>query len=226
MSFMANHSFLNVWLKEMPEEKILERLGAFLATVPLSARRPGFTYLTIRAVDASETAVFEQDLRATPLDATGIVELAGEQLHGDSSYEIACHWDLGVFDAATGKSAAEPQPLLIVCRGEEYDGGFWREAGHFEVNLGFDDLFTGHGLLGSRPDGKPAVQSVEELRFREAMAWPENLEKYQKQTRENIRKLQDWVRRMDVSLPVDKTRLWSEGEDNFEARLDEIVAAR
>jgi hypothetical protein len=223
---MANHSFLNVWLKEMPEEKILECLGAFLGTVPLSAKRPGFTYLTIRAVDASETAVFEQDLRATPLDAAGIVELASEQLHGDSSYEVACDWDLGVFDAGTGKSAVEPQPLLIACRGEEYDAGFWREAGHFEVNLGFDDLFTGHGLLGMRPEPKPAAQSAEQLRFREAMAWPENLEKYQKQTRENIRKLQDWVRRIEASMAVEKTRLWSEGEENFEARLDEIVAAR
>jgi hypothetical protein len=226
MSYMANHSFLAVWLKEMPEEKILECLGAFLATVPLSAKRPGFTYLTIRAVDASETPVFEQDLRAAPLDATGIVELASEQLHGDSSYEVACHWDLGVFDAGTGKSGAEPQPLLIACRGQEYDGGFWREGGHFEANLGFDDLFTGHGLLGMRAEAKSAAQSAEELRFREAMAWPENLEKYQRQTRENIRKLQDWARRIEASMPVEKTRLWSEGEDNFEARLDEIVAAR
>ena len=58
------------------------------------------------------------------------------------------------------------------------------------------------------------------------MAWPENLEKYQKKTRENIRKLLDWVRRIENSLPIEKVRLWSEGEENFEARLDEIVAAR
>ena len=58
------------------------------------------------------------------------------------------------------------------------------------------------------------------------MAWPENLERYQRQTRENIRRLQDWVRRIESSLPAEKVRLWSEGEENFEARLDEIVAAR
>ena len=60
----------------------------------------------------------------------------------------------------------------------------------------------------------------------EAMAWPENLAKYQEKTRENIRKLLDWMRRIESSLPVEKVRLWSEGEENFEARLDEIVAAR
>ncbi len=224
---MANDSFLSVWLKEVPEEQILQRLGEFLATVPFSATRPGFTRLTIRAVDASESPVLELDLRATPLDAAGIVELVSEQLHGDSSYEVACYWDLSVFDSASGKSSVEPQPLEIVCRGEDFDDGFWRENGHLEVNLGFEHFFTGHaGLLGLRPGPKTASQSPEESRFLEAMAWPENLEKYQKQTRENIRRLQDWVRRIESSLPVEKTRLWSEGEENFEARLDEIVAAR
>lgn len=227
MSVMANQSFLSVWLTELPEDKILERLGAFLATVHFSATKPGFTQLAIRAVDPSESPVLELDLRAMPLDAAGIVEIASEQLHGDSSYDIGCYWDLGVFDAGTGKSTIEPQPLLITCRGEEYDGEFWREGGHFEVSLGFDHLFTGRaGLLGIGPDPKLVTQNAEDSRFHEAMAWPENLDKYQTQTRENIRRLQDWVRRIEASLPVKKLQLWSEGEDNFEARLDEIVAAR
>jgi hypothetical protein len=224
---MANHSYLSVWLNSMPEDQILERFEAFLATVPFSATRPGFTHLTIRAVDTTETPVMELDLRSVPLDAAGIAEIAGEGLHADSSYEVACAWDLSVFDAASGKSAVEPQLLQILCRGEEFDGEFWRENGHFEVNLGLEHLFTGHaGLLGLRPGPKPAPQSPEESRFLEAMAWPENLEKYQRQTRENIRRLQNWVSRIEADLPVEKTRLWSEGEENFEARLDEIVSAR
>ena len=227
MSVMANQSFLSVWLKEMPEEQIMERLSAFLTTVPLSTTRPGFTHLVIRSVDSSEAPVLEHDLRATPMDVAGIVELIGEQIHADSAYEVASSWDLATFDASSGKSTVEPQPLTVTCRGEEYDDGFWREAGHFEVNLGFEHFFTGHaGLLGLRPGPKSAPQSIEESRFLEAMAWPENLEKYQKQTRDNIRRLQDWVRRIEASLPVDRVRLWSEGEENFEARLDEIVAAR
>jgi hypothetical protein len=224
---MANQAFLSVWLREMPEEQIPKRLAEFLATVRYSATRPGFTRLTIRAVDASEAPVLEQDLRATPLDAAGIVEIASEQLHGDSSYEVGCHWDLAVFDASSGGSTLLPQPLEIACRGEQYDGEFWRAAGHFEVNLGFEHLFTGYaGLLGLGLGPKSAPESADESRFFEAMAWPENLEKYQKQTRENIRTLQDWVRRIESSLPVEKLRLWSEGEENFQTRLDEIVAAR
>ncbi|MGA3294497.1 MAG: hypothetical protein ABSE45_11010 [Candidatus Acidiferrales bacterium] len=223
---MANQAYLSVWCTDFPEERILERLGAFLATVPFSAARPGFTHLTIRAVDFTEVAVLEQDMRSMPLDAAGIIEIAGQHLHSDCSDEIRCYWDLSTFDAAEGKWKTEPQPLDIFCHGEDWDDGFWRENGHLEANLGFEHFFTGHaGLLGIRRNGRAAAQSPEEARFLEAMAWPENLEKYQAKTRENIRKLLDWIRRIENALPVDRVRLWSEGEENFEARLEEILAA-
>jgi len=226
MLSVANQSYLSVWCTDFPEELILERFGAFLATVPFSASKPGFTQLTIRAVSAAETPVLEQDLRSMPLDAAGIIEISQEHLHSDCSYEVRCHWDLSIFDAAEGKWKIEPQALEISCHGEDYDDGFWRENGHFEVNFGFEHFFTGHaGLLGIRRDPRPA-QSPEEARFVEAMAWPENLGKYQEKTRENIRKVLDWVRRIEAALPVERVRLWSEGEENFEARLDEILAAR
>jgi hypothetical protein len=224
---MSNQSYLSVWCKDFPEERILERFAAVLGTVPFSAMRPGFTQLTIRAVDASEAPILEQDLRAVPLDAAGILEIARDHLHGDCCYEVRTHWDLAIFDGATGQSKIEPQPLEIVCNGEDYDDGIWRESGHFEVNFGFEHFFTGHaGLLGMRRHARAAPQSAEEARFLEAMAWPENLEKYQVQTRENIRKILDWVRRIEQAVPVERVRLWSEGEENFEARLEEILAVR
>lgn len=206
---------------------MLERFGAFLATVPFSAARPGFTYLLIRAVDASEAPIFEQDLRALPLDASGIIELARDHLHSDSSYEVHTNWDLWVFDAASAKWKSEPQGLEIFCHGEDYDDAVWRENGHFEVNFGFEHLFTGHaGLLGIRAGSRAAAEGPEEARFLETMAWPENLQAYQEKTRENIRKLLDWVRRIEKAVRVERVQLWSEGEENFEARLEEILAAR
>jgi hypothetical protein len=224
---MPNQSYLSVWCKDFPEERILERFGAFVGTVPFSAARPGFTHLTIRAVDASEAPILEQDFRAVPLDAAGVLEIVRDHLHIDCSYEVRCHWDLAIFDGATGKSTIEPQPLEIFCHGEDYDEGYWRDNGHFEVNFGFEHLFTGHaGVLGTRQTAHAAPQSFEEARFLEAMAWPENLEEYQEKTRENIRKLLDWVRRIEQAVPVERVRLWSEGEGNFEARLEEILAAR
>lgn len=207
---------------------MLEQFRALLETVPFSVKKPGFTAFMIRAVDASEAPLLEHDLRAVPLDAAGIIEMAQDHRHSDSSYEARANWDLWVFDANSAKWQSEPQTLEIFCHGEDYDDGFWRENGHIEVNLGFEHLFTGHaGLLGIRRTAHGAApQSPEEARFLEAMAWPENLQSYQEKTRENIRKLLDWVRQVEKAIPVDRIRLWSEGEENFESRLEEILAAR
>jgi len=206
---------------------MLERFREFLETVPYSASRPGLSYLTIRAVNDSQSPVLEQDLRVTPLDASQIVQIAAEQLHSDCSYEVGCFWDLATMDPSSGESTLGPQALEIICRGEDYEGGLWRERGHLEVQLGFEHLFTGHaGLLGARQSGSAQPQSPEEARFLQTMAWPENLDKYQEKTRENIRKLLSWVRRIEKAVPVERAWLWSEGEENFEARLEEIVAAR
>ena len=222
---MANQAYLSVWCKNFSEERMLEDFGRLLDTVPFSATKPGFSYLVIRAVDARESPMLEQNLRAVPLDPSGIIELAKDYLHSDSSYEVRSDWDLWVFDAQ-GRSKLEPQPLEIFSRGEDYDDGFWQESGHIEVNLGFEHLFTGHaGLLGMGREERAPAQSPEEARFLEAMAWPENLQRYQEKTRENIRKLLDWVRIIEKAVPLERVRLWSEGEENFEARVEEILVA-
>ena len=56
------------------------------------------------------------------------------------------------------------------------------------------------------------------------MSQPANLREYQEKTRENIRKVFDWMQRIEGAVPVERTRLWSEGEENFEARIEEILA--
>jgi hypothetical protein len=224
---MANQSYLSVRCQEFLEQRILQYFREFLQTVPFSTSRPGFTYLTIRAVNDSQSPLLEQDLRLAPLDASEIVEIAREQLHSDCSYEVGCFWDLATIDPRSGSPMLEPQVLEIICRGEEYEDGLWRERGHLEAQLGFEHLFTGHaGLLGAPQARNAQPQSQEEARFLETMAWPENLDRYQEKTRENIGKLLDWVRRIEKAVPVERAWLWSEGEENFEARLEEIVAAR
>ncbi len=224
---MANQAYLNIWLKDFPEDLMLEHFGNFLATVPFSAKRPGFTHLEIRAVEPSESPVFEQDLRAMPLDAASIVELSKDHLNADSRYAVRSDWDLWVFEGDPAQWQELPQPIELVCNGALYDDGIWKEEGHFEVNFGFEHLFTGHGgLLGIRQIARPAPQHPEEAQFLESMSKPANLQMYQEKTRENIKSLFGWVRKIEDALPITKLRLWSEGEENFEARLEEILAAR
>lgn len=227
MEFMSNRAYLGVWCEDFPEEIMLERFGKILDTVPFSASRPGFTHLTIRAVDLAEQPILEQDLRGFPLDARGIVEIAQNHLNRDCSYEVAAYWDLWTFDSQSAKSQLEPQALALICQGTEFNEGAWRESGHFEVDFGFEHFFTGHaGLLGFRGAKKIPPESAEEERFLTAMAWPEILHAYQDKTRENIRKVFAWVRAIEKAIPAAQIKLWSEGEENFEARLEEILASR
>ena len=223
---MANQAYLSVWRKDFSPAHLLEPFAKFLETIPFSVTRPGLSYLVVRAVDPSETPVLEQDLRSLPMDPGAIVELLKDHLNNDVSYELRCNWDLWVLDAQQ-RWRSEAQPLEIFARGEDYDEGFWQENGHIQVDLGFEHLFTGHaGLLGMRKGERAAAQSPEEARFLEAMAWPENLQRYQEKTQENIKKLLEWTRNIEKALPLQRWKLWSEGEENFEARLEEILVAR
>jgi len=224
---MANHAYASVWCKGFSEAAMLGLFEQFLKTVPFSEELPGFTSLVIRAVEPSQVPVVERDLRARPLDAAALVGMAREHLHADSAYEAQAHWDLWVYDSGLARWQRRPQRLEITCFGEEYDDGVYAEAGHFQVDAGFEHLFTGHaGLLGFYGQAVAPPQHPTEAEFLSAMASPENLREYHERTRENIRKLLDWMRQVQSALPIERYSLWSEGEENFEARVDEILALR
>jgi hypothetical protein len=59
--------------------------------------------------------------------------------------------------------------------------------------------------------------------FRQWMTVGANLKEYHAKTRENIKQLFDWVEAVQRALPVERSELGSEGEENFEARLDAIL---
>ena len=223
---MSNHAYISIWCKDFSEPHILEQFGALLSTVPISAADRGLSHLVIRAVDAAESPVLEQDLRAVPLDANGIIEMAKDYLNGDSAYEVRAKWDLWTLDEAS-RWQLQAQPLELFCHGEDYADGYWREFGHLQVDLGFEHFFTGHAhLLGYQRGEKPAPQSPEEQKFLASMDRAENLRNYQEKTAENIRRLFEWVRRIEKAVHVKQLKLWSEGEENFEGRVEEILAAR
>jgi len=206
---------------------MLTHLEHFLATVPLASSPPGFTGLTIRAVDFSETPLEEHDLRGYLPSPAEIVNLAREHVSGDICYEVAARWDLSVREKESASWRKNPEGLDILCYGPDFDEGAWAESGHFLVDLGFEHLFTGHaGLLAGQYESVAPPQHPEEARFLMWMSQPQNLREYQEKTRENIQKLMGWVRAMEEAVPVERFRLWSEGEENFEARLDEILAVR
>src|ERR1700690_141491 len=116
---MANHAYASIWCPEFGAEIQLERLGQFLSTVPFSVTRQGFTGLAVRAVGTSETPLIEPDLRARPVDAATIVEVAREFQNADCAYEVQAYWDLEIFDAQAETWNSKPKLLEIFSRGAE-----------------------------------------------------------------------------------------------------------
>jgi len=224
---VANQAYGSVWCNGFSEETMLGLFEMLLETVPSSQSWPGFSWLVIRAVDSTESPLEERDLRGFPPTAGELIEIAQAHLHADCCYEVQANWDLWTYDLSAGRWKKGAERLELICNGPEYDAGICGEAGHFLIDLGMEHLFTGHGnLLGVRSGAAAAPQHPAEAEFLRRMAEPENLREYHEKTRENIVTLLDWMRKIEAALPLERSRLWSEGEDNFEARLDEIVALR
>lgn len=201
---------------------MFERL---LETVPFSARRPGFQSLVLRAVDSLQPPLMDMDLRLHPVTASELVELARVQMHEDTAIETQAYWDLWIFDLRTGRWELSPQPIQIVCAGDFFDDAACEQTGHFQAEVGFEHLFTGHaGLLTGASSAAAVSADPAEAAFFSHMADPAHLAEYGQHTRENIRALLGWVQRLEQVEGVERCRLWSEGEENVEAKLDEILA--
>lgn len=224
---MANRAYVSAWAQEYTEATQLEKLERLLETVPLSASWPGFTGVVTRALDPTESPVREWDLRTQPVGAAELISLLRELPGADLAYEIRAQWDLWVYEGQTGGWKNKPQDLQIDCYGLQYDTGQPGEQEHFLIDLGLEHLFTGHaGLLAGNRENRAAPAHPEEERFLTAMADPERLREYHQRTRENIEVMFRWMQEAEVAVPLEKYRMWSEGEENFEATVDQILAVR
>ena len=221
---MANRAYASFWTRDYSEDLMLDRFERWLETVPASAERPGFASLVIRAVEPSEAPVLEHDFRAGGADAATVVALAREHRNADCSYEAETFWNLWQPDHETGVWQRAPRRLLLICNGPEYDGGVAAESGHFLADLGLEHCFTGHGGLLGASNRAAAPASQLEAEFLARMTRDDQLREYHEKTRQNIQQLMDWTRAVEQALPVERATLWSEGEENLEARLDEILA--
>jgi hypothetical protein len=226
---MANRAYLRVWTRDFSDRTMIAEFARFLTAAPLSDGKGNFQQLTVQAVDATEVPVAEWDLKEGTFGPAEVAALAAQQINEDTAYIVDARWDLWSFDIETLKWRQGPEPLVLICQGKAYDDGIATTAGHFNAELGFEHFFTGHaGLLAPGAAKNPFESSDHpvEKTFRNWMTSSENLKTYHQKTRENIQKLFRWVEAVEAALPVERSELWSEGEDNFEARLDAILAQR
>lgn len=223
---MANRAYLGVWLREFSEASMPRQFEQFLASAPLSSPSP-YTRLVVQAVGPSEPVLAEWELRGQGLTSAEVVQLAAEHANADTVFVVEAQWDLWVLEGTPLRWGRAPLPLTMLCQGPEYDGGVCGETGHLHSDLGFEHLFTGHAhVLGTVAAAASGSDEANERAFDEWILLGDNLREYHQKTRENIQQLFSWVRGIEQVLPVETVRLWSEGEENFEARLDEILAVR
>jgi hypothetical protein len=223
---MANRAYLRVWTRDFTETSLLAQFARFLATTPLSASQNTFRELVVQPVDATEIPLAEWDLKDLAYGAAEVAALAAQHINLDSAYIATGKWDLWSFDIESLKWVHKPEPLVLTCHGPEYDGGIAASDGLFMADLGFEHFFTGHGgLLAPGAASNPFESSDHPIEhtFRQWMAAPANLKEYHAKTRANIQQLFNWMDAIHQALPVERSQLWSEGEENFEARLDAIL---
>jgi hypothetical protein len=226
---MANRAYLRVWTRDFSEATMIAEFARFLTTAPLSASQNTFVELSVQPIDATETPVAAWDLRPLKYGAAEVAALAVQHLNADSAYIATGMWDLWSLDIESLKWQHKPEPLVLTCNGADYDGGIAGTEGHFAADLGFEHFFTGHGgLLAPGAASNPFSTSDHPLEhtFQQWMAVEANRKEYHAKTRENIQQLFDWVEAVERALPVERSELWSEGEENFEARLDAILGQR
>ena len=223
---MANRAYLRVWTRDFSETTLIAQFARFLTTAPLSATENAFKELIVQPIDATELSLAEWDLKDLGYGAPEVAALAIQHLHPDSAYIVNAKWDIWSFDVEALKWMHKPEPLMLTCHGPEYDGGIAASEGNFTADLGFEHFFTGHGgLLAPGAASNPFDSSDHPLEhtFRQWMSVAANLKEYHAKTRANIQQLFSWVEAIEQALPVERSELWSEGEQNFEARLDAIL---
>ena len=226
---MANHAYLRVWTRDFSLQTMIAEFARFLTTAPLSPSNGTFEELIVQAVDPGEGPMAEWDLRPSNAGPAEVAAMAAQHLNSDTAYIATASWDLWAFDLEALKWQRKPEPLELTCHGLDYDDRIAASAGHFQADLGFEHFFTGHGgLLSPKASGHSSDlrEHPVEHTFRQWMAVSNNLKEYHAKTRENIQQLFLWVEAIERALPVQRTELWSEGEENMEARLDEILAQR
>lgn len=221
---MANHAYASFWTRQRTPETMLVRFGHFLATFPFSAVRPGFTGLTIRAISPAEAPLVEHDLRSAKMTASDVISQAREHENPDCSYEVEGHWDIWQRNLETGVWEKGPERVLLMGNGASYDDGVAESSGDFLADVGFEHFFTGHAHILGTYGARSAPSDPVEAEFLSWMTHEEHLHEYYEKTRANIQQLLNWAESVEKALPLQRHLLWSEGEENLEARLDEILA--
>lgn len=221
---MANYAYLSLWFRDFTIERGAHHLEALLTLFPVSKARADYR-LIIRSLDPSQGISLEREPLSDPAE---VRELASQFLHDDTSFEVTAFWDLWQWRQPEGLKIEweqKPSQVELLLQGEQFDEGRFRETGHVWLRLGPEHLFTGHAGALTGAELKPEDFTTRaENEFAWALQEPQTLHDYRSYTRKNIRIVCGFLREIETSLPLERYRLWSEGEAGFDKLTGEILA--
>jgi len=188
---MPDPLYLSLWFPDFSGPAMLPHLFAVLQQFPFSSQRPGITYTAVQPISWNEASVLERRFSPgiAPEDA---VVVAADLVHDDYAYTFDAYWDLWTPDEK-GQWQLIPSLVKFIVQGEEFDDGIQQETGHIEIDFGLDSLF---------------VQENVEL-----------TDETQAKIRENVLRLIEFSKKVEMNTRATSRRLWSESDESLPQKL-------
>jgi len=170
---------------------MLPHILAVMQQFPFSEQRPGITYASVQPVSWNEASVLER--RFSPgIGPEEAVLVAADLVHDDYAYTFDADWDLWVPDEKREWHKL-PSQVKFVVQGEEFEEGAQQETGHIQIDFGLDSLF---------------VQETVEL-----------TDETQAKIRENVLRLIEFTKKLEMNTRATSRRLWSESDESLPQKL-------
>ena len=188
---MADPLYLSLWFSDFNGPAMLPHILAVLQQFSFSEVRPGITYASVQPVSWNEPSILERRF-SPPVAPEQALLVAADLIHDDYAYVFDAYWDLWTPDE-NGDWRLVPSQVKFIVQGEEFDEGTQQETGHIQIDLGLDSLF---------------VQENVEL-----------TEETQAKIRDNLSKLVEFTKKVEMNTRATSRRLWSESEESLPQKL-------
>jgi hypothetical protein len=166
-------------------------INAVLQQFPFSEQRPGVTYVAVQPVSWNEASILEQ--RYSPgIPPEQAMVVAADLIHDDYAYVFEAYWDLWTPNEQ-GEWLLVPSLVTFTAQGEEFEEGTEEETGHIQIDFGLDSLFV-----------QEQVKLTEETQAR---------------IRENVLRLLEFTKKIEMKTRATSRRLWSESDESLPQKL-------
>ena len=206
---MADPLYLSLWFPDFNGPAMVLHINAVLQQFPFSEQRPGVTYVAVQPVSWNEASILEQryspgilvswneasilEQRYSPgIPSEQAMVVAADLIHDDYAYIFEAYWDLWTPNEQ-GEWLLVPSLVTFTAQGEEFEEGTQQETGHIQIDFGLDSLFV-----------QEQVKLTEETQAR---------------IRENVLRLLEFTKKIEMKTRATSRRLWSESDESLPQKL-------